>query len=254
MDPYIEPSGYWGEFHTTLLTAMQARLNAVLPRRFRAHIDVYVTFQGPGIGVRGRRIEPDLHVSERADRDKRKAGQPAGAAPTTIVLPAAARRTKKSVLLLDRQARRVVTVIELLSPSNKEAGEDRDAYLHKRSHCLANRVSLVEIDLLRGGTRLPLSSPPPEIADYYVMVCRSWEYPRAAFWTFTIRQPLPEVPIPLASDVPDALLALRPCFDRAYDEASYDSELDYDEPLIPRPRKQDVAWIKSLLAKRPKTR
>ncbi len=252
MDPYIESSGYWKEFHTTLLTAIRAQLNARLPPRYRAHMDIYATFQGPEVGVRWRRIEPDVLVRERPGWEKPPAGAAAEAAPATIVLPEVERETIKSVLLIDREESRIVTVIEVLSPSNKRAGDDRQSYLHKRGHCLANRISLVEIDLLRGGTRLPLGDPPPRGADYYVMACRAWEYPRAGLWTFSLRDPLPDVPVPLAADVSAVALGLKPCADRAYDEGSYDTELPYDEPLTPRARKADALWVKSVLARRPR--
>ncbi len=46
---------------------------------------------------------------------------------------------------------RVVTAIELLSPSNKLPGPDRLAYLRKGQAYLEAGVNLVEIDLVRAG-------------------------------------------------------------------------------------------------------
>jgi len=67
----------------------------------------------------------------------------------------------------------VVTVIELLSPSNKCTGsEGRKAYLAKREEILSSRTNLVELDLLRGGARLPTVQPLPP-GDYFAFVCRS---------------------------------------------------------------------------------
>jgi hypothetical protein len=62
-----------------------------------------------------------------------------------------------------------------------------------------------------------------------------------------MRDRLPDVPIPLAEDVADTLLPIRACLDRAYDEGTYDLDFDYEQPLTPRPSKQDVAWIRKLL-------
>ena len=45
----------------------------------------------------------------------------------------------------------LVTVIEVLSPTNKRSGKDQDEYKNKQSELLANDVHLLEIDLLRGG-------------------------------------------------------------------------------------------------------
>lgn len=253
MDPYIESSGEWGDFHTSLLAAIRGRLNAVLPRRFRARIELFVFIHEPEARSRRRRLEPDVYLIERPERPKPAGGAPRRAAPAAITLPAARRRKSRSVIVVDKEMRRVVTAIEVLSPSNKEVDDDRTAYLTKRDQYLANRVSLVEIDLLRGGRRLPLGQPRLEIKDYYVMVCRAWEFPRADIWSFGLRDRLPEVPIPLVPDVPDTLLPLRPCVDRAYDEGTYDTELDYDRPLRPRLSRGDMAWVRRVLAGRPST-
>ena len=60
----------------------------------------------------------------------------------------------------DREGREVVTVIELLSPSNKRAGDDRESYLAKRRELLRSPAHLVEIDLLRGWTPMPQEGGP----------------------------------------------------------------------------------------------
>src|SRR5580692_10620329 len=51
--------------------------------------------------------------------------------------------------IIDRESREVVTVIELLSPTNKRPGEHRAQYLAKRSAVRHSNAHLVEIDLLR---------------------------------------------------------------------------------------------------------
>lgn len=249
MDPYIEATGEWGDFHTSLLAAMRGKLNAVLPRRYRAKVDLFVFIHEPSRRRRRRYLEPDVYVVERSRTRPADIATVFASPSATITLPPI-RKKHKSVLIVDRQTDRVVTAIEVLSPSNKEAGDDRTDYLHKRGEYLGSRVNLVEIDLLRGGPRLPLSRPAPAIRDYYVMVCRAWEFPRADLWDFTIRDPLPGIPIPLAENVPDAILPFRACIDRAYDEGSYDTELDYESPLTPRLSKADAAWARELLAAR----
>ena len=46
----------------------------------------------------------------------------------------------------------VLTVLELLSPTNKRPGCGRRLYEDKRMEVLASRTHLVEIDLLRAGS------------------------------------------------------------------------------------------------------
>jgi hypothetical protein len=249
MDPYIESSGMWSDFHATLVPALRAQLNARLPKQFVASIELYVWFHEPEVRKRRQR-EPDLYVVERSRRAAGEAVATAKAAPAEISLPLTQRRKRKLIHITDVHSRRVVTAIEIVSPSNKTPGEDREAYLVKRGEYLASNLSFVEIDLLRGGKRLPLSMPPPPIRDYYVLVCRSWEFPRAGLWTFGIRDPIPEIPIPLAADVPDVPLSLHTGVDRAYEEGRYDEELRYHERLLPPVNRADAAWIREVLAAR----
>ena len=53
-----------------------------------------------------------------------------------------------------KSGRRVVTVIEILSPSNKVAGPGRDLYLKKQEELREGGVSLVEINLNRTGSHV----------------------------------------------------------------------------------------------------
>ena len=146
---------------------------------------------------------------------------------------------------------RLVTCVEALSPANKRPGTPGwEQYLRKRQSLLLSGIHLVEIDLLRGGRRLPLGAPPPDLRDYYILVLRSWLFPKADLWTFGLRDPLPEVPIPLDADVPEVSLPLRPCLDRAYQEGRYGSTLRYQRPMTPRPRAADAAWVRDILAAR----
>lgn len=242
MDPYIESSDLWPDFHANMITAVQAVLNARLPERFVAGIELHVWIHEPDAATRTQLRAPDVHVAYQG-----AAKGTVVAAPTTIVLPITESETQGFIQIVDRHERRIVTALELLSPSNKTAGPDREAYLAKRNEFLNGGVSLVEIDLLRGGPRLPLGEPPPEVRAYYVLVCRAWERPRAGFWSIGLRDPLPDIPVPLDPDVAEILLPLRPCIDRVYQDARYATRLRYEETVTPRLRRPDAAWVKEVL-------
>jgi hypothetical protein len=147
----------------------------------------------------------------------------------------------------DRQSREVVTVIELLSPSNKYAGPDREQYLAKRQRLLASWVNLVEIDLLRGGPRMPLVNLPP--CDYYALVSRYTDRPDAGVWPIRLREPLPPIPIPLRAPHPDAQLDLQQMLHRLYDAAGYEDYIYTGEPDPALPA-EDAGWARSLLPAR----
>jgi hypothetical protein len=254
MDPYIESSGRWRDFHVSMIAAMRGALNSRLPEGYVASSELYVWFHEPRAEERVHVVAPDVYVTQTRSGQRVRAAQARGrgstavASPTKIVLPGAEPKQHRFLEVRDIQSERVVTVIELLSPTNKSSGDGREAYLAKRNQHLAADPSFVEIDLLRGGQRLPLSSSAPRVQDYYVMVSRSWQRPRADLWTFGVRDRLPEVPVPLTRRATPVSLSLRDCVDRAYDEGRYAALLNYNEPLVPHLSEQDEAWLRGIFA------
>jgi hypothetical protein len=139
----------------------------------------------------------------------------------------------------------LVTVIELLSPTNKYSSPDREQYLGKRGRLLASSTHLVEIDLLRGGPRMPFAAPPPQCT-YYVLVSRMEKRPQADFWPVHLRDPLPIIPIPLREGDTDAQLDLQAALHHVYDAARYENYI-YDSTPQPPLSSEDQAWAKALL-------
>ena len=250
MDPYIEASGIWPDFHATLLVAIRADLNAHLPKGFAASIELYVWADDSKQQRTATIAEPDIQVRESNWRDTSEPSIATLSAHTTIVLPALRRKKRRFIKVVDIRTRQVVTVVEVLSPSNKKNGDDRERYLEKRKEYLANDLSFVEIDLLRGGKRPPLGKRHGAIFDYYAMVCRPWEFPRADFWTFGIRDPLPVIPVPVTEELQDTHLNLHACVERSYQEGRYSEDLPYHEPLKPRLRPEDRNWARELITSR----
>jgi hypothetical protein len=144
----------------------------------------------------------------------------------------------------------VVTVLETLSPANKRAGGDgRREYLQKRTEVLRSASHLVELDLLRGGARLPMRRP-LRPGDYYAIVSRCDLRPVAAVYAWTIRDRLPTIPVPLKEGDADAPLDLQAAFTTVYDRARYDLSLNYDAELQPPLGKEDAEWVQGLLGAR----
>ena len=140
---------------------------------------------------------PDVHVSHQ-----RRGGDRDGDGPATVVLPLTESEEQRFIQITDQHGLRVVTAVEVLCPSNKAVGPDRDSYLAKRNEFLKAGVNLVEMDRLRAGTRLPLGDPAPAPTDSYVLVCRAWERPRAGFWAVGLATPFPTSPFPLTRRFP----------------------------------------------------
>jgi hypothetical protein len=238
MNPYLEQAIVWNDFHDAYMVAAREVL--------AAQVD-------PAYFVR---IEHHLYIHERplplARGDvsgvEGRGGRPPGGAGTAV-LPATAEvviptpqvdhERVRYLEVRSRDDRRVVTVIELLSWTNKYSGPDRDDYIIRRTALMMRPVNYVEIDLLRGGPRMPIGRLPE--CDYYALVSRHERQPVADFWAVRLRDPLPTIPVPLRSPDPDAVLDLQAALHRVYDAARYESSI-YDgqpEPALPA---DDAAW------------
>jgi hypothetical protein len=152
---------------------------------------------------------------------------------------------ESKIHILRREDRRLITVVELFSPTNKN-GEGHIQYLSKRSALLTSGVHLVEIDLLLGGQRLPLKEPLPK-ADYYVYVCRRERRPDCEIYHCSVRQPLPAIPIPLAAPDPDLVLDLQGLFATTYERGRYHRSLKYSKTPTAPLSKDDAQWATTLV-------
>jgi hypothetical protein len=249
MDPYLEAPANWPGVHLALLVAIQAQLNRVLPPGYIARVDEYVWVRDTEEPDYRAGIRPDVYIPEPT----RSGGNGTAiarrtTAPTVLgTLPESKKRKRRSLQITTARDRDVLTALELLSPSNKENGEDRDAYVQKRRNYLGS-VNFLEIDLLRVGSRFPTGRPLPPPLDYCVFLCRKNEYPATATWAFTVRDEMPVIPVPIDRGITDVSLDLRAAFDRVYDEGRYD-ETDYTVPPVPPLRPIDAAWAADLLKK-----
>jgi hypothetical protein len=181
MDPFIEGQA-WSDFHLTMISETRAALIPLVRPRYIVRVEerVYLDEQAE---EEIEFIEPDVFVAEEGAPTSDRGGAATGVAvapePVIVSLPMPAQRKQRFLALRDRESLRLVTVIEILSPTNKRSGGDgRRQYLEKRKDLLQSAVNLVEIDLLRGGRRLPVVGRLPA-GDYYVTVARAPRRPRA---------------------------------------------------------------------------
>jgi len=147
---------------------------------------------------------------------------------------------------------KLVTVIEVLSPVNKTSGRKR--YVEKRQALIDAGVSVVEIDLLRGGTPTvddfgPAGRPTPaEGTGFVICVTRCGLPYRREIYRCPLRLPLPVIRVPLRQTDPDVPLDIQSLIDRTYESGRYGRQLHYDQPPDPPLEPADRDWAEELPA------
>jgi hypothetical protein len=256
MDPYIEACGLWGDFHHRLISRIQDALDQAAPDRYlvRAEERSYVVLVEEE-GKASHPFVPDVSVTtERRKKPSRKRG---GTAVVETVLSAEPVLMRAFIEEEHREAfveiyeatpeQRLVTCIEVLSPSNKRPNTPGyDLYLRKRQSLLLGDASLVEIDLLRGGSRMPMLDPWPD-SPYTVLVARAKKFAVCRVWPVSFQIPSPSVPIPLLKPDPDILLDLQPMIDSIYRRSRYERSIDYSKPLSPPLEPAEALWLEKQL-------
>jgi hypothetical protein len=259
MDPYIEQCGLWGDFHQRLITMIADALAEAAPQRYlvRAQERSYLVLV-ESEGKVSHPFLPDVSVTTPEGRKKttRKKGATAvaeaeEAEPVTMRAFIEEEHREAFVEIYeDAPDQRLVTCIEVLSPSNKRPGtEGWNLYLRKRQSLLLGDTSLVEIDLLRDGQRLPMLDPWPN-TPYTLLVARAKKFQLCKVWPAHFRRPLPRIPVPLAKPDPDLSLDLQPLLDAIYQRSRYERSIDYTRPLNPPLAPEDNAWLQQQLRAR----
>jgi hypothetical protein len=256
MDPYLEAPGRWPGVHTRLITAIAEVLTEQLRPRYFVDVQdrVYVSDEGdPGRSV----IIPDLYLTEKnADAAVRGGGLETSPATSAVAVAQPVEVSlieeeirEPRVAIIDPSGDRVVTIIEVISLTNKVWGSrGRADYDEKRSELNRSSTHLVEIDLLRDGTPLYAKGTlPPH--DYLVHVGRAEARRRRnMFWPILIEQRLPVVDVPLAAGSEDAKVDLQAVLTAVYDRGGYASVIDYARPPVPALEGARVEWARQVLS------
>jgi hypothetical protein len=140
----------------------------------------------------------------------------------------------------------VVTVLELVSSTNKRAGRGRRIYEDKRMEVLARRTHLVEIDLIRAGEPMPIVGN-GGVSDYRILMSRGDCGPSATLYAFGVRQPIPPFSLPLKPAEQEPTVDLGRILHDLYDRAGYDLRLDYTGAPHPPLPPAEAAWADQLL-------
>jgi hypothetical protein len=231
IDPYLEAQGYWADFHHGFITYCREALAEALPGNYEARVNEEMrVFSRGDEEVSLRKVIPDVGLLRgAAGEESATAGGVATLEPVTVELPVIEEVRDAWIEVIRRPGRELVTVIELLSPSNKEQ-PGRELYLAKRSALLVQQVHLVELDLLLGGQRLPMRRPLPK-GDHFALVSRHDRRPASEVYVWRRDDRLPTIPVPLKAPDRDIALDLAAVYRTAYDRGRYAKSIDYSKKL-----------------------
>jgi hypothetical protein len=257
IDPFIEACGLWEDFHPKLIAEIDRALSAVVPERYSVRLGErsYIAVTGreekdfkpflPDVGVTTPTSEPGAKHSSAAVAEATETG----AVSMEAFVTAEFRETFIKIYEHDPK-KRLVTCIEVLSPSNKRRGSKGwKLYMRKRQALLLGAANFVELDLLRRGRRMPMLTPWPK-SSYAILLCREQDAPHCTVWPASFQRPLPPIPIPLSPPDADVWLDLQPLLAIIHARSRYDRDMDYSRPLQPALTEDESIWLAAQLRAR----
>ena len=248
MNPYLEQPADWRDFHHRLISEIAGSITPQIVPQFFAKVEEMVFIHEPPAEERVRLGSGDVTVVDGSSSGDVATMGTATLSPSIAAMVARLPQTEEEhhayLTLRDRQSNDLVCLIEVLSPSNKRHGPDRETYMRKRTLTQFSPAHFVEIDLLRGGPRMPLVDTPP-VYDYGVTVSRREMRPDVEFYPINLRDRLPTIPIPLRGDHPDAEVDLQSALHNVYDAAGYEHYLYRGTPQPPL-SDTDAAWSETV--------
>ena len=255
MDPWLENRILWQGFHNKFVAYCESALNRSLPENVVATTELRIQRIEPG------ELRPDIGIVSRfATRPNvPSAGSSGGVAVAErpvvapLVVPVSPTEERQAYIVLRDALRleRILTVVEVLSPSNK-TGRGYERYRAKQAELLDSETSLIEIDLLRAGGHTVAVSPESLVergAAWDYLVCLHDVVDRWNFqvWPITLADRLPTIPIPLGPELASISLDLQAVFDECYDTGRYGVLLRYDEPPEVPLSDEEAEWAVATL-------
>jgi hypothetical protein len=243
MDPYLE-GDLWTTVHTDLCVQIAHQLAPKLRPKYAvlstrrmviAAVDEKEQTAGPrypDVGVVSSH-EPGTAAATAVTR-----------APLILSVALPEPIPHLSVEIRDVAHRRLVTCIEVLSPTNKR-GTGREEYEAKRLEILSGSAHLFELDLLRAGARFPAVDLPA--APYFVFISRAERRSKVEVWPILLEQPLPTIPVPLLAGDPDVPLDLQAALSTEYEIIGYDELIDYSQPPPGPLTPEQATWVEGRL-------
>jgi hypothetical protein len=245
MDPWIEQASIWPDVHQRLITYAGDALQACVGPAYFVAIGARVYLET----AEAAGFYPDVSVVEAPVKDANAPRIQADADQPTVLMVEPVERREAFLEIRDAAIQgNVVTVLEVLSPSNKRPGPGRELYLAKQREVMASTTSLVEIDLLRSGEPT-VAAPAPSAAasPYRVVVSPAADRRRRELYGIMLRQRLPRISVPLLAGAGNVVLDLQAVLTEAYAKGAYARRIDYAKLPTPPLTETDLAWARDCI-------
>ena len=248
MNPYLETMGLWPDVHNRLIGAVASFLRRNLPIRYSVVTEERVVIgHNPPEAPRRRYAIPDVVISSdtegpypaSTDREVDYRAVP-------VLIPEVYWTRQKFLTIREQSRGYAVTVLEILSPSNKYQGDGRREYIDKRLRIMESGSHFVEIDLVRAGDPMPVEGYVGD-APYNILVSRNELRPSAELYPFGIQSGIPHIVMPLLNDEDEPTLRLGEMVNDIYLQDLYGRLVNYsDDPSGPLSA-YDRVWLDQML-------
>jgi hypothetical protein len=245
MNPYLEQPDAWADFHHRFVIAIGDALTALVRPNFIVKVGEHVFIHELSAEDRYLVGHADVSIARHDFRSKSDGNTAMLASPLLKTLPGSEMERQLFLEIRDRQSRDLIAVFEVLSPSNKKPGADRQQYIAKRGNILQSDAHLIEIDFLRGWQKMPLQEGSD--CDYSILISRAEDRPKVNYWPINLRDSLPRIPIPLTTHFAPVELDIPAIFQGVFERAGYQDYI-YENSPVPPLSPKDAAWAASLLA------
>lgn len=230
VDPWAEDDFYFNQLHSGIIAKILGQiweplfnLGYVVSKEASLQI---AEIHKPDIAVRQLDVQPDVEYPRPLDYSS--------AAAAILAEPGVAIDSMEAefqaIFIRALEDHRLVTVIEIISPSNKDTSAIVMRYRERRQDSLLSQgVNVVEVDLTRSVKRLlehPLTAQHP----YHIAIFIPDDRPRVV--TVDLGEPVKRVAIPLRADVVG--VDLQDAYGQAYIEAMIAMQIDSKGGYIPK--------------------
>lgn len=228
IDPYLEHPRAWPNIHHRLMTAIADDIAPKLLPKYQVLIEERL-YQVDGqdsivVGVPDVAVAQGQRQSTQSTVALATVSRPSDAVTVTLTIPETIRQGYLEIREIATS--QVITVVEVLSPTNKRPGRGRMEYETKRATLLGSLCNFVEIDLLRQWP--PLVIPQGiEPSAYRILVSPQELRPQASWYGFNLADPIPLFELPLQSGDQIPVVDLKGLLDGIYDRSGYGLVIDY---------------------------